>query len=182
MSLFHIKPGCFPRAASALGPEAGESACIPFRSPFSIHHSTVGLVGTGPISLQNQMFWRLIFQGPILKVRVPDMRYLMNSASQGQAPGFGFLPECGSLCQGGGIYCDISSQPFLPTLMWFPFHLYDVKGSLCQVLDSFQRKLFHSITVDLCTWKVSSGSSFVTTLTCDQNLLVNTFLDTVGFT
>lgn len=73
--------------------------------------------------------------------------------SQGQALGFCFLPECESLCW-GGAYCDIGSQLFLPTLMYFPFHLHDVKGSLCQFLGSFQRKLFHGIAVDLvCPWK-----------------------------
>lgn len=55
----------------------------------SLHHSTAGLIGMSPVSLQNQLFGGLISQVPLIKVGVPDELF----AFRAKAPGFGFLPK-----------------------------------------------------------------------------------------
>ena len=68
-----------------LGPGVSESVHMPFKSCSSIHHSSVGLMGTSPIGLQSQMFLGLVSQLLVLKVGVPDVGY-EPFAPQGEAP------------------------------------------------------------------------------------------------
>lgn len=138
MSLFHIKPGCFQRAVSLLGPGAGKSAHRSFNS--SVCHNPMCFVGLSPIDFQSQTFWGLIFQVPVLKDGVPDVGY-EPFVPQGEALGFEFPPDYGSLHQ-GGVYGKILSHPFLPDSVGFLSGLADVEGLLCPFLGFCQRKLF----------------------------------------
>ena len=100
------------------------------------------------------MFWGLGSQVLVLKVGVPNVGY--ESAPQGEAPGFEFPQDCGS--QGWGeVSGEILSQPLLPSLVWFPLHLPDVKGSLYQFLGFIQRRF----SIYSCTFPVSlEGGEF----------------------
>ena len=69
------------------------------------------------------------------------MRATNPSALREKVQVLSFLPNVGS-CAGDGVYSEIVSQPFLPSLMRFASCLLDVKGSLCQCLVFFQRNLF----------------------------------------
>lgn len=57
----------------------------------------------------------LVSQMLVLKVRLPDVGY-EPFASHGEAPGFQFFANCGSLFH--GRLCEILSQHFLPAPMW----------------------------------------------------------------
>ena len=52
-----------------------------------------------PVVLQSQMFWELISQVSILKVREPNMGEL-TFALLVEVPGFDFSPKCGLQGQG----------------------------------------------------------------------------------
>ena len=55
--------------------------------------------------------------------------------SSGEALGFEFLPNCGLLCPGWGLWQAYDSPS--PALMWFSSHLPDVQALLNQFLDFF---------------------------------------------
>lgn len=82
-----------------------ESACEPFHSLFSFYHNTVGLVGTSPVGLQNQILWDLVSPLPVLKFGMSAVGYNL-FPSQREGPGFG-----GHHVE-DGIYDKIMSQPF----------------------------------------------------------------------
>lgn len=101
-SLFHINSECFSKGPSALGCGAGESVWEPIRSCFSVCHILKGLMSISLIDLQSQMFWGLIAQVLVLKVRAPDVRF-KPLPSQGEPLCFEFPPDCGSPCLGVGF-------------------------------------------------------------------------------
>lgn len=70
------------------------------------------------------MFWGLISQVHILKVEVSDVDFELFT-TQEEALGLSSLLIVGChTC--GRVYGEIVSQLFLPTLIWFSFHLPDV--------------------------------------------------------
>ena len=54
-------PGSFQITASALGPGAGETLCVPCKSGVSVFHSLLALPKVSPAGLQSQTFWGLIY-------------------------------------------------------------------------------------------------------------------------
>ena len=69
-------------------------------------------------------------------------------------------------CPRGGVYSEIISQPLLPTSMWFPSCLSNVKGFLYQFTAFFPEEVVsYTVKDSVCPWeKVGSGSSYITIL------------------
>lgn len=57
-----------------LGRGVGESACEPFKSHSSVHHSPVGFIGASPVGLQSYVFGDLS-QVLVLKAGVSDVGF-----------------------------------------------------------------------------------------------------------
>ena len=114
-----------------------------------------------PIGLQSQTFWGLIFQLPVLKIGLPNVGY-EPFAPQGEALGFEFPPDCGSLHQ-DGVYGEIVSQPFPPASMWFLSGLGDVEGLALPVFRLLSEEIVVYVAVDfsVSVEEVRSGSSIL---------------------
>lgn len=120
----------------------GQSAHEPFKRSSSICHSSVGLLDVSYVGLQSQMLWGLISRLLTLKVGVPGVGYHPFLFLREKPLILCFLTIVGHSTR-VGVYGEIVSQSFLHTSLWFPYHLSDVKASLHQFWDFFQRKLFH---------------------------------------
>ena len=108
------------------------------------------------------IYWCIIVsQGQVLKVGLPDVGHKPFTL-QGEALGFELSPE---------MRGEIVSQPLLPTSMWSPSHLLDVKGLLHQFLGFFSMEIVPYIAVDpvYLLDKVILGSSSVTILNWNPN-------------
>lgn len=115
-------------AASVLGPGSNESVCDSFESPFWVH-------------LKHETHW-------LSKLDICGA-YLLGAGltgwdahccdhtpcSSGEALGFEFLPNCGLLCPGWGLWQAYDSPS--PALMWVSSHLPDVQALLNRFLDFF---------------------------------------------
>lgn len=92
----------------------------PFKSRFSDCYSLLGIVIASTVWFPEVEVLGLISQVHILKVGVLDMGFERFSI-QGEAPGFGYLPDCG-YCTGDGVYGEIVAQPLLSALVWTSSH------------------------------------------------------------
>ena len=113
----HMKPGCFQRPASGLGPGAREAT----HKPFEIHSLVCHPPSVSwPWALKPGILG-LLFQVPVCKVREPYVGYEL-FAPQGEAAlGFALPPDCGSLCCIVGFMVRLCLS--LSYLLWSGFSL-----------------------------------------------------------
>lgn len=133
---FSCKVGMLFKGSFCAGLLVDESACSFLRAISQFASGPVDLVSMSLIGLQSHLFQVLVLNIGMLKVAYKSYN------TQGQLWVLSFLPNVG--CRDGDrVYGEFVPQLFLPVLMWFTFHLLDVKQLLCQFLGFFQRKFLH---------------------------------------
>lgn len=146
-----MKPGHFPKGASAQGPGVCESVRDRFQIHFSVCRSFAGLMGASPTGLQSQVFGGFVSQVPVLNIGVsgvghkPLLReklWVLSSLL--------ILGQCTGMR--GRDYGEIVFQQFLSASVPFSSPLPNVMGSL-PVLVFFRG----NYSIYICSFSVSMG-------------------------
>lgn len=111
------------------------------------------------------MFWKLVSQVQVLKVRASDVG-LSPSLLRDKLGVVEFLPDCGSHA-GGGAYSEIVYQPLLPISMW----VFLVRPMCRSHSGSFEVSFRGNCSMYNCRFSVSlEGGEFMILLRCHLEL------------